>query len=172
MRKPKAYKCSECGSEFFSIEAKPKFCSRSCSSTSGSRNRGPVSEETQEKMTAGLRKYWATQVKRKIEISEIGKNSQRGKRKQPKNLFNMSSRTREKVICRLNISCSVCGWAEARGDIHHIKGKKIDDPHDHSNLSYLCPNCHRLAHCKKLDPDLLVTFEEQVGDSWLKEYYG
>lgn len=69
-----------------------------------------------------------------------------------------------------NMGCSRCGWDEAIGDLHHIEGRKIENPHKHENLSYLCPNCHRLFHTGKIKKDEIKTFEKQFGDIW-KDYY-
>jgi len=44
------------------------------------------------------------------------------------------------------VGCSECGWNKSKCDIHHINGRKVDDKDGLWNLSYLCPNCHRLAH--------------------------
>ena len=51
-------------------------------------------------------------------------------------------------------------------------GRKIDEANDHSNLTYLCPNCHRLFHTKKIDINDVISFEDQVGDKWKEYYYG
>lgn len=84
-------------------------------------------------------------------------------------IFDVSSRTKTKILKRLNIGCSNCGWNEATCDIHHIIEKSKGGTDDHENLTYLCPNCHRLAHNKKLTK--FMTLKEQVGDEWLKLYY-
>lgn len=85
-----------------------------------------------------------------------------------KSILEVSKRTTSKIIKRLNIVCSNCGWNEAHGDIHHIHHKAKGGSDDHSNLSYLCPNCHRLAHVGKLIK--FVTLEEQIGDRWKEAY--
>ena len=72
----------------------------------------------------------------------------------------------------MNKGCSKCGWNETICDIHHIRGRKIPDPHSHSNLTYLCPNCHRLAHEKILAVDELIPISIYFGNEWLKYYYG
>lgn len=84
------------------------------------------------------------------------------------NIYEVSSRTRSKIIKRLNIPCSICSWNEAVCDIHHIVPKGKGGTNDHTNLTILCPNCHRLAHNKKITK--FVSMEEQIGDKW-KEYY-
>lgn len=86
--------------------------------------------------------------------------------------MNVSSRTRLKIIRRLALSCAACGWDQEVCDLHHIHGRGGEDPHRHSNLIYLCPNCHRLAHAKKLSLREVPTFDEQVGSRWKEAYYG
>jgi len=41
-----------------------------------------------------------------------------------KNLFDLSKRTISKIISRMNIGCSICGWNKTICDIHHIIEKK------------------------------------------------
>ena len=42
--------------------------------------------------------------------------------------------------------CEVCGWAEARCDVHHRHLKSKGGPHTIANAVVLCPNHHRLRH--------------------------
>jgi hypothetical protein len=77
----------------------------------------------------------------------------------------------KRLIRYENIGCSNCGWNEAVGDIHHINGKKIKNFDDHTNLCYLCPNCHRLVHSNMLKKEELLSIENQFGNIWQK-YYG
>lgn len=83
-------------------------------------------------------------------------------------IYQISSRTRRKVLQRLEIGCSACGWSEALGDLHHIIPKQEGGEDSDENLTYVCPNCHRKAHSGLEVP--FKTFKEQVGDSW-KAYY-
>ena len=39
--------------------------------------------------------------------------------------------------------CFYCGWKEVSCDVHHINGRKSQSL---KNLTYACPNCHRLIH--------------------------
>lgn len=81
-----------------------------------------------------------------------------------RSIFEVSKRTAQKILRRLNIECSNCGWNKAPCDIHHIVHKAKGGSDDHSNLSYLCPNCHRLAHYGKITE--FITLAEQIGDKW------
>jgi len=84
-------------------------------------------------------------------------------------VMQFSKRTMGKVIRRLRVGCSICGWSECHGDIHHIVPKKKGGGDSHNNLTYLCPNCHRKAHNGKILQ--FVSLAEQIGDRW-KEMYG
>lgn len=70
----------------------------------------------------------------------------------------------------MKIACSNCNWDKDICDIHHIRGRKIQNPHDHENLCYLCPNCHRLAHKGKIEK--LISLKEFIGDLWKNFYFG
>lgn len=92
------------------------------------------------------------------------------------NIYQLSSRTVTKIVNRLlknkEISCCVCGWDLARGHIHHIKGRKIENANSHDNLTYLCPNCHTLAHENLLDMSKVINLNVHIGDLWKKYYFG
>lgn len=91
----------------------------------------------------------------------------------PKTILECSSRTVTKILKRIGkMKCTMCSWDKGTCDIHHIKGKKIENPNHHSNLTLVCPNCHRLIHEKKIELDQLVTLEQFLGDTWKEGYYG
>ena len=69
---------------------------------------------------------------------------------------------------RMGLGCSICGWNKCVCDLHHIVPKSEEGTDDHSNLTYVCPNCHRMIHNNKIDK--IVTLEEQIGNAW-KDYY-
>lgn len=88
----------------------------------------------------------------------------------PKNLLDVSKRTTTKILRRLEIGCSNCGWDKTICDLHHIVHRKDGGTDDHSNLTYICPNCHRLAHDGKLTK--FTTVDEQIGNRWKDYYFG
>jgi hypothetical protein len=45
--------------------------------------------------------------------------------------------------------CEICGWAEARCDVHHRELKSEGGLHTLANAIVLCPNCHRIEHDRK-----------------------
>ena len=87
----------------------------------------------------------------------------------PTSLYDVSSRTAKKILSRMKVGCSNCAWSEATCDIHHIIERKHGGGNEHSNLTLLCPNCHRLAHNGKLKE--FVTLEFQIRDEWKNYYY-
>ena len=83
-----------------------------------------------------------------------------------KTMFHVSAVLKPVLLSRLNWGCFRCDWREGTSDIHHINGRGIDDPHNHSNLTYLCPNCHRLIHRKKIDMTGIKTVAEVIPENW------
>ena len=61
-------------------------------------------------------------------------------------ILSVSTRTVHKIIARASLSCSICNWNQATGDIHHITEVSEGGSNDMSNLIYVCPNCHRCIH--------------------------
>jgi len=45
--------------------------------------------------------------------------------------------------------CEMCGWADARCDVHHRVLKSHGGLHTIANAIVLCPNHHRLEHDRK-----------------------
>lgn len=89
-------------------------------------------------------------------------------------ILNISTRTAQKILKRMwedgKLKCSNCGWNLTTCDLHHIKGRNVENADSHTNLTYLCPNCHRLAHRNILIK--FITLDEQVGDTWMDYFYG
>lgn len=83
-------------------------------------------------------------------------------------ILECSKRTVTKIAIRMKLSCFNCGWDKARCDLHHIVPQSKGGTDSPSNLTYICPNCHRLAHTGKLM--VFRTFEEVIGDEW-KNFY-
>jgi len=105
-------------------------------------------------------KSHTTETKIKQAKSFVGKN--------PTGLKDVSKRTASKILIRMGLGCSRCGWREASLDIHHILAKSKGGSDDNSNLTALCPNCHRLTHAGKITEH--VNIDEQIGDKW-KDFY-
>jgi 5-methylcytosine-specific restriction endonuclease McrA len=80
--------------------------------------------------------------------------------------------TKTRIFRRMKLGCSKCGYNKTNCDLHHIRGRKVENPHDQSNLCYLCPNCHREAEQGLINADELVSFDVQVGMKWKEYNYG
>jgi len=177
MRKEKQYVCLECNGEFKSSEKNPKFCSHSCSAKHSNKNKGPLTVEHKAKISNSLKDYYKKNpdkvLKGEIQALNVAKYT-RGKYREypPETVLDLSKRTVSKILKRLKIGCSNCEWDLASGDIHHINGKGFEGCDKHNNLTYLCPNCHRLAHANKIDKENLVNLETFIGDTWKRFYYG
>ena len=185
----------ECNKEFITKDKRQRFCSMRCSGIANIYNKERKnSNEFKNKMSLiiknkfkddkdyskrvsdGLKRYYKNNPdkirKGSIQSKSVG-NSTKGKyKKEPNNIFELSNRTRVKIIRRLNLSCCLCGWNEEICDIHHIEGRKIKDCHNHKNLTVLCPNCHRLAQSNKIDRSKLITLDIIIGNKWIEMYYG
>lgn len=118
--------------------------------------------------TQGLKKS-----RRRFCSSKCGARIQwKGTNPSPSSIMDLSSRTISKILKRLGKGCSRCGWNEASCDIHHIRGKKIENPDSHSNLTLICPNCHRLAHSGMIRIEEIVSLDQYIGELWRDHYYG
>jgi hypothetical protein len=169
-------KCKNC-EETFEINVnnkkslKRKFCSSSCSASFNNKLRLEPSDEQREKVSESLKQIWL--VKLKDDWSKkIGETTKGKHNSNVNSIYDVSKRTMQKMIKRLNINCLNCGWDKTTCDIHHINGRKIENCHHHSNLTLLCPNCHRMVHEGKLDKKKLKTLLEVFPENWLDYYYG
>lgn len=176
MRKLSNFVCKNCNTDFQSHYKDAKFCCRNCAAKYNNSKRTGISDEQKEKISNSLKKYYASNPVNQScgdKHSKAVGNSTKGKyNKNPESLLELSKRTISKIIKRLNIGCSYCGWNEWVGHIHHIDGRKIPDADNHNNLSYLCPNCHTLAQAGIIPKNKLTTVAQQIGDSWKDCYYG
>jgi HNH endonuclease len=143
--------CSVCLNLFAPKKSRQKYCTSKCRAA---------------KQSADFKQKTA------LELAQGGGGKSGKYVQNPKTLSEFSNRTIGKILKRLDIGCSRCGWKEAACDIHHIQGRKIPEPNAHSNLTYLCPNCHRLFHRKKIDVKDIKTLDEQIGDRWKECYFG
>lgn len=184
--------CLYCSTEFVCKDKRRKFCNCSCASSHTGKNK-VVKQSTKDKISKsliekhkcevytkkisdGLKLHYKNNPESKLSrevATKQGIESSLGKHnRDPQSLMDLSKRTVSKILKRLNIGCCVCGWNEALCDIHHIYGRKIENADDHKNLAYLCPNCHRKFHRKKIGISELVTLDVYIGDKWKSVYYG
>lgn len=167
--KPREASCEYCKTGFMKKAATQRFCSIRCSNFIYSNNR---SEEYKKKNAEQLRKFSAERKGDSSWAKKIGNSPKRRKRSvAPANIYDCSSRTRVKILKRLGVKCSKCGWHRATCDIHHIQGRKIEDANNHSNLTVLCPNHHREFHEGLISRSDIKSFEEEYGNVWLDHYF-
>lgn len=166
----------QCAKPFTAKDYRQKYCGLPCAGAVNSKGRVSSTETREKQRLARVAFYKAHPNPQKgssVHAQAVGKGT-RGKHRpqQPATLMELSSRTVRKILQRLNPGCSRCGWREGIGDLHHINGRKVPDPNGHWNLTYLCPNCHRVAHVKKLSNGELVSVATQLGSTWVEVYYG
>jgi len=129
-------------------------------------------------VSKGLKKAWAEGKYDTVDWSKVGAKGSKNKYKGTniQSILCVSSRTASKIIQRLakeeNIGCCICGWNKSTCDIHHINGKKIENADEHSNLTLICPNCHRMVHNGLIDISKLIPLNEHIGNKWKKYYFG
>jgi 5-methylcytosine-specific restriction endonuclease McrA len=168
--------CKNCGAVFFCKDKRKVFCTRSCSAQYNNSKRIPPSEEQKTKISDSLKKYFIEnpdKIRKGEEASQAVGNSTKGKFKNEiTSILETSSRTTSKILKRLDLSCSICGWKEGSLDIHHINGRKIPNANQHENLTVLCPNCHRLTHEGKIGKDRLINLVSLLPNNWKEVYFG
>ena len=164
-------KCENCSKDHDGLYGSGRFCSKECArGFSTKEKRSEINEavsKTLRKTDKGLSKQQIIQrnvadkhasYERKIEVST---------------LFELSKRTISKIFKRMNLPCSKCGWfvKNVVGDIHHIVEQKNGGTDEHTNLTYVCPNCHRMIHSNIIESKDLITIHDYIGDEWKKFYY-
>lgn len=160
--------CEQCGKQYKTSKKDRRHCSVDCAR---------LDPSTKCRQIEGLKKAWKDNPSQfshgEAHSQAVGKST-KGKYRQDNisSLLTLSKRTVRKVLSRLKISCVRCGWNEGVCDLHHIKGRGIENADAHFNLAYVCPNCHRLIHAKKVDGKSLQTFEDMIGDLWKRAYFG
>lgn len=171
-------KCQECNKEF-EVDCRTKrkkFCSMHCSAVFNNKKRGNLSEEHRVNIGNKIKEKWENNPEVFSTGEEHAKKVGKGTKGKFKNNVNsiadLSSRTVQKILKRLKLKCSNCGWDKTTCDIHHINGRKIEDFNNHENLSLLCPNCHRLVHEGKLKKEELKNLNYTIPNNWRDYYYG
>jgi predicted HNH restriction endonuclease len=173
-RRPILKICKNCKKEFTTKESRSIFCSSSCSALFNNKN---ISVETRINRSKSLKLFWKLHPEKKSRGTKhsesVGVYTKGKFNKNPNNIYELSSSTRTKVLKRLKLKCSNCGWDKELCDLHHINGKQLADPNNHNNLSYLCPNCHRLAQRKIIEKHNLISFDKTLeGINWKNYYFG
>lgn len=191
--------CKTCGKEFFEDWRKDKktrkkpllFCCKSCA------NKRKITPKQKEKISEGVKKSLEKHFSKDCVCEKCGKifhSKDYSRRlcfeclpttikhtpsnKKPKSILEVSKRTISKIVRRMELPCSCCGFYKegVALDFHHINPRKKGGKDDMSNLTYICPNCHRIAHTDlSLLEKPLVSIEQQLKElnkNWLDFYYG
>lgn len=167
-------KCLNCNKEFNAERNRIKFCSLNCSSRFNiSKSNTP---EANKKRSDTMKLAWKNKSY-DFSVGEkhakaVGKYTKGKYKINPNSILDLSSRTVQKIIKRIGIGCCICGWNEGTGDIHHIHGRKVENANNHNNLTYVCPNHHRLIHENKIDKSTLITIDKILPENWIDYYYG
>lgn len=167
--------CMGCGVGYTTDNYRKKFCTRSCAATYNNVRRDPPSIEQKKKISQKLTEYYKINPSktRGLKHARAVGNGTRGKyKKNVTSLLDLSSRTVSKILRRINLECCICGWKEDSIDLHHIIPRKEGGTNDHSNLTAVCPNHHRLAHAGKIDRTKFITLQELLEDNWKEHYFG
>lgn len=165
--------CVVCGAEFIAKREFRKVCGKRCAGILGAAgwtesSRKQVSDAIKLARINGVYaaqncQSWADKIGLANKAASTAVT--------PTNIWQLSNRTRCKVIRRLKIGCAKCGWNLAICDIHHWMPKYFVFRDEHKYLSYLCPNCHRLAHSGKLKVEDVQSLKDQIGDEWIDVCY-
>ena len=173
--------CKHCQNDFIKKDSRQIFCNIVCVNKHNhtGKKKGNLSDETKEKIRRSVlarKRYNVNEMEDEIREKHFQKVIKHSKGKYrdylPESILQLSSRTIRKIFKRMKLPCSRCGWNEAVCDLHHIKGKKILDANNHTNLTYLYPNCHRLFHCKIIGVEDVINLKDYIGETWGKFYYG
>jgi len=178
------HKCEHCGKIMTTMYGSGRFCCVSCATSR------KITEETKQKLKkchsvphlvtcsqCGTA-FTTNDYSRKLCYTCLPKTVRYAKMTHtPKSLFDLSSRTRSKVLLRLDIPCLSCGF-HVPGvvlDTHHIQARAAQGSDDLSNITYICPNCHRLLHtaCTKssIQTISLADYFKDQHINWLDYYY-
>ena len=184
--------CENCGKEHDGKYGTGRFCCRACSNT---RSHSPEQrlkaskslKKTYERMKREGRAcekcgniYHSADSSRKLCFDCLPRTIKRAKvKRKPKSIYDISKRTIAKIFRRMALPCSCCGIFIDKSvvfDLHHIISRKNGGSDNMDNLTYICPNCHRVAHTNtSLLPKPLIPiseFLEQQGKDWKDFYYG
>lgn len=137
------HSCERCGKIMLEKFGSGRFCSKACANTR------EHSQETRNKLSKAAVLQAAKRPKptNNIRVAKV--------ERLPTTILDLSKRTVSKLMIRMQLPCSCCGvyipgvvW-----DIHHIKPRHLGGNDLANNLTYICPNCHRICHT---DTNLLV----------------
>lgn len=161
--------CENCGDVHQGEYGSGRFCSIKCSRGFSTKYKR---KEINEKVSKKLSKDKTSRSERNF-VRENAKHAAYTREIDATSILDMSKRTTMKILKRMKLPCFSCGWYHegVNGDIHHMVQRKNGGSDLNSNLTYICPNCHRLAHSGVIRPDELVSIHDYIGDEWKKYYF-
>lgn len=165
-------KCENCEKKHEGTYGSGRFCTKECArGFSTKEKRIEINNAVSKKLSKD--RYNGLTKQQFIQRENAEKHASYERETEITSLYDLSKRTISKILKRMKLPCSKCGWyvEDVVGDIHHIIEQKNGGTDDHNNLTYVCPNCHRLIHSKKIKPNELVNLENFIGDKWKDFYY-
>jgi len=161
--------CENCGDVHSGEYGSGRFCSTKCSRGFSTKSKR---EEINEKVSETLSKDKTNRSERNF-VREASKHAAYSRIQEATSILDMSSRTTMKILKRMKLPCFSCGWyyEGVNGDIHHIDQRKNGGSDHNANLTYICPNCHRLAHSGVIKSEDLISIQDYLGDEWKKYYF-
>ena len=179
MYKQRIKTCEHCLEDYYTRNPTQKFCSHKCAGFGNNAQKGKsnfISDEQKLKISQSLKKTRSENPEKfprgEKHSESVGKSTKGKYNLTCDSLFEISSRTKSKILKRLNIGCCICNWNDCVCDLHHINGRQIADANNHSNLAYVCPNCHRKIHEGQITKEQIIPLNQQIGDNWKEFYYG
>jgi hypothetical protein len=164
--------CENCELDHDGSYGSGRFCSIKCArGFSTKEKRLEINEKVSKKLSGS--NYGGLTKQQFIQRKIASDHASYERETEITSLYDLSKRTVAKIMRRLELPCSNCGWyvENVVGDIHHIVERKNGGSDEHINLTYVCPNCHRMIHSNKINSNTLVNLEDYIGDSWKEFYY-
>lgn len=164
--------CENCGENHEGIYGSGRFCNHVCARGFSTKSKRHEINLKVSKTLSGKEHNGLTRQQR-IQLEIADRHASYVRETEVTSLFDLSKRTISKILRRLKLPCSLCGWF-VNGvvcDIHHIIERKSGGTDEHTNLTYICPNCHRLVHSNKIDSSKLVRLDDYIGNTWKDHYF-
>lgn len=159
--------CECCGVIHDGNYGSGRFCCIKCARAfSTKEKREEINQKVSVKMAGGLT------TQQRVQRANAKKHAAFITKVESTSILDVSSRTVRKILMRMKLPCSSCGWyvEGVTCDLHHILPRSQGGTDEHANIAHICPNCHRMVHSGKIKSEDLVSFQDIVGDDW-KPYY-
>lgn len=161
-------KCKRCGNECDGSFGSGVFCNRACANarnhsveTKNKTSQSLLSERVIKTCPVCKREFSVLVSRKRQRCCSNSCHSSRAWQTTASTKF--SSRRIRACLTRANaMRCLSCGWDQTSCDLHHIRGRKIENPDSCTNITLLCPNCHRMVHERKLDVTTVKTLADHL----------